>query len=217
MLITFEGNEGAGKTTQIKLAAEALSANAVDYPLVWVTKEPGWGPLGQQLRNMLLHPALGYEPGPMTELMLMIADRANHVEKYIRPRLQEGYIVLCDRYMDSTMAYQGHGRGLSQPLIRDMNNLITQGAYPDLTLLLEIDVEKGLQRSQDVNRMEKEGLAFHQKVARGFRLCQTGSNGRILSVEADNPVEVVHAEIMDIILRKLQGKPQKHEEEEDES
>lgn len=215
MLITFEGNEGAGKTTQIALAAEALSAHTVQYP--WVTKEPGWGPLGNQLRSMLLHPELDHEAGPMTELMLMIADRANHVEKYIRPRLQAGYIVLCDRYMDSTMAYQGHGRGLSQALIRDMNNFVTQGAYPDLTLLLEIDVEKGLRRSQDVNRMEKEGLAFHQRVAHGFHLCQTGSNGRIVSVAADNSVEVVHAEIMDIILRRLQGRPQKHEEEEDES
>ena len=200
ILITFEGPEGGGKTTQVKLALDALKALGKD---VVATREPGYGSLGKEFRRFLLNPEPGEEPGPMTELMILMADRANHVEKMIRPALNAGQIVLCDRYVDSTRAYQGYGRGIDVWSIDFMNTLVTQECWPDLTLFLDIGVEDGLNRSQDVNRMERESISFHKRVAYGFRVCCDEYQNRVVQVMANRSIEAVHAQVMDNILRKI--------------
>jgi dTMP kinase len=215
MFISFEGPEGAGKTTQVRLAGAALGAK---YHHVFVTREPGWGVVGNALRNLLLHPPEDTAIGPMTELMLLMADRANHVEQMIKPNLLiPQAIILCDRYIDSTMAYQGYGRGLDVDTVREMNRHVTGGLVPDLTIYLDIDVEKGLARSQDFNRMEQSGVEFHRRVRAGFLKELTGrTDRRVAHVVADNTLEIVHACVMDAIERVLMGRPLEHGEYDEE-
>lgn len=160
--MTFEGPEGAGKTTAIKAIAERLGAQGHD---VLTTREPGSGKVGQQIRSILLH---GEAMHPRCELMLFLADRANHVETIIRPALAEGKFVLCDRYADSTVVYQGYGRGLDLDELRSLNTFATGGLQPDLTLLFDLPPEVGLARQLEKDRLDEESMAFHERVRAGF-------------------------------------------------
>ena len=173
MFITFEGVEGAGKSTQIRLLAERFRATGDAHVLL--TREPGDGPLGAQLRNLVLAPPDGVEISAWAELFIMLADRAQHVTAAIRPALGAGSYVLCDRYGDSSVAYQGYGRGLDVACIEELNARATGGLVPDLTVLLDLDSAVGLARQKERNRMEAEELAFHQRVRQGFLEQQTGT------------------------------------------
>jgi dTMP kinase len=188
-LIVFEGGEGCGKTTQIHLAKLWLESHVP----VLTTREPGGTPLGGQIRRLLLEPA---EEGmnSRTELLLYAADRAQHVERCIRPALAAGQLVLCDRYTDSTIAYQGYGRGLDRGLIDQLNHIATGGLVPDLTLWLDLDVRVGLQRAQargQADRMERADSGFHQAVRQGFTEIAAVNPERVVRIEADRSIEDV--------------------------
>ncbi|MBI1756764.1 MAG: dTMP kinase [Fimbriimonas ginsengisoli] len=164
MFVTFEGPEGAGKTTVLKAVARRLEA---DGQRVVMTREPGEGEIGAKIRDILLS---GGDLSPAAELFLFLADRAQHVASVIKPALAAGAFVLCDRYSDSTLVYQGYGRGLDLETLRGLNQLATGGLTPDLTLLLDLDPELGLARlSLDkMDRMDRESIEFHRKVRDGF-------------------------------------------------
>ena len=166
MFITFEGVEGAGKTTQIARLALRLRTEGRDDVLT--TREPGDGPLGSELRRLALHPPAGIIVEPRAELLIMLADRAQHVGQVIRPHLAGGGIVICDRYADSSVAYQGYGRGLDIAEITRLNDYATDGLKPDLTILLDLDPTLGLARQSERNIMEAESLAFHTRIRAGF-------------------------------------------------
>lgn len=178
--VVFEGGEGAGKTTQLRevLAwltdcgwAEALQAQLPNLqPPILVTREPGGTELGQKLRHLLLHSPAAI--APTCELLLYAADRAQHIAERIEPHLQAGGLVLCDRFTDSTLAYQGFGRGLDLGMIETLAQIATGGRKPDLTLWFDVDPLTGLNRAQirsgHQDRMEQATLAFHQRVHQGF-------------------------------------------------
>ena len=193
MFITFEGVEGAGKTTQIaRLAAHLREAGRRD---VLTTREPGDGLLGQELRNLALHPPMGIFVEPRAELLIMLADRAQHVGQVIRPHLESGGIVLCDRYADSSVAYQGHGRGLDIGEIVQLNTYATGGLEPDLTVLLDLDPAVGLARQRERSVMEDQALPFHQRIRAGFLRLAEAASGRWLVLDSARPPEVVHEDI----------------------
>lgn len=162
MFVTLEGPEGAGKSTLVRGLAERLRAEG---RLVLVTREPGAGDLGAAIRQLLLH---GGDMPAMSELFLFLADRANHVETVIRPALERGETVLCDRFADSTVVYQGYGRGLDLGMLRQLNRLATGGLEPDRTLLLDLPVDIGLSRVKEKDRLDQMVESFHQKVREGF-------------------------------------------------
>ncbi len=174
MFITLEGIEGSGKTTQIQTIARWLTAAGCRC---LITREPGGTPIGAQIRSVLLHPD-NSDLAPTAELMLYVADRVQHLETVVRPALAAGKVVICDRYFDATLVYQGYARGLDRRMIRQLHQLACNGLTPDLTLLLDLDPEAGLARawrrihSDDAgvmeSRFEKERLAFHQRVRAGY-------------------------------------------------
>ncbi len=163
-LIVFEGGEGAGKSTQIRFAAERLRDNG--YAVI-ETREPGGSELGAQLRQIVMT-AEGTAPIPLVELLLYVADRAQHVAQKIRPALQTGHVVLCDRFSASTLAYQGYARGLDLSLIRQLDGLARDGIEPDLTVLLDCPVEIGLARARGQDRFHQEERQFHERVRAAF-------------------------------------------------
>lgn len=171
--ITFEGIEGSGKTTQIALAAGFL--RRLGYSVV-ITREPGGCPIADSIREILLHPD-NNALVPRAELLLYAAARAQHVDQVIRPALQDGHLVLCDRYTDATLAYQGYGRGLDLNLIEQLNALACGDCRPDLTLVLDlphdVGIARALQRNEihdqvDEGRFEQEALDFHRRVRNGY-------------------------------------------------
>jgi len=162
LFITFEGGEGCGKSTQAKALHRHLLSLGIPAVL---THEPGGTPLGNSLRRCLKGDR---DIEPQTELLLFNASRAHLVFQVIRPALENGSIVICDRFAESTIAYQGYGRGLDFNLIENVNNIAIQGLRPDLIVLLDIPVEQGLARKRPSDRFEKEDLAFHQRVRRGY-------------------------------------------------
>ena len=170
--IVFEGIDGSGKTTQLQRLAEWLPHSGLmpSGALLHVTREPGGTELGQSLRQLLLHPPDGAAPCPTAELLLYAADRAQHVETVIRPALEAGDWVLCDRFTGSTAAYQGYGRGLSSYVITELETIATGGLQPDLTLWLELPVAESLRRrgERSADRIEASGEGFLQRVGEGF-------------------------------------------------
>ncbi|MBX7134077.1 MAG: dTMP kinase [Fimbriimonadaceae bacterium] len=183
--ITFEGPEGAGKSTALTALAERLTQ--VGHKVV-VTREPGATEFGRQVRDLLLH---GENLPPRSELFLFLADRANHVQNLIRPALNEGAIVLCDRYADSTVVYQGYARGLDIERLRELNAFATDGLVPDLTLLFDLDPELGLSRLTNKDRLDKEGIDFHRRVREGFKQEAAREPGRWVTLDASQPPEEV--------------------------
>lgn len=201
MFVTFEGPEGSGKTTQIERLA--LRLRSVGQPVV-VTREPGGTALGERLRSLLLDSDL--VPAAETEAYLMTAARAEHVQQVIRPALASGKWLLCDRYVDSTLAYQGAGRGIDIGALRSLQDLATGGLSPDATILLDIDVIDGLQRRStfgDENRIDQESVSFHQRVAAWYRdEARNDLSERWIVVNANQPVECVAQDIW----RRLSGR-----------
>lgn len=188
MFVTFEGPEGAGKSTAIEAAANALRSEGYD---VVATREPGHGEIGRSIREILLH---GRELSPYAELFLFLADRAQHVSEFIRPNLQAGRIVLCDRYADSTVVYQGVARGLDPNLTRKLNEVATGGLDPDLTLLLDVAPETGLGRISDKDRLDSEPVEFHRRVREGFLAEAKLNPGRWQVIDASLDAESVAKE-----------------------
>ena len=169
MLITFEGPDGCGKTTQIALLEEALIQQGHS---IYRTREPGGTHIGEEIRDVLHDPA-HTEMDPRTEILLYSASRAQLVAEKIRPALAQGQIVLCDRFFDSTYAYQGYGHGLDLNVLRAITEFATDGLKPDVTLYLDIDPEEGLKRrlrdqAAEWNRLDEMTLAFHQRVHQGY-------------------------------------------------
>jgi dTMP kinase len=166
MFITFEGIEGSGKTTHVDLLIDHLRKQGHK---VVKTREPGGTPVGEALRSVLLKKDLHVLP--LTELLVFLASRAQHVEEVIRPALEEGSIVLCDRFVDASYAYQGYGRGIDLGIIETLNRLVTKGVRPNLTILLDCPVDIGLGRKSadgNLDRFEKEELSFHQRIRNAY-------------------------------------------------
>jgi len=206
MFITLEGPEGAGKSSQIRPLAAFLRKRGYD---VLLTREPGGTPIGDQIRAVL-HDTANTAMSPTTEVLLYAASRAQHVAELIRPALAAGRIVLCDRYADSTMAYQGYGRGLDLEALRRLTAYATEGLTPDLTLLLDIDAARGLARRRDegeeMNRLDLETLAFHDRVRAGYHTLMAADPGRWRFINADRPPKVVQAEMREAVLERLSGR-----------
>ncbi|HIK18063.1 MAG TPA: dTMP kinase [Leptolyngbyaceae cyanobacterium M33_DOE_097] len=214
-LIVFEGGEGSGKTTQIRQIRawlessgwfEKLKSQGHLHQLV-ITREPGGTELSQSIRQLLLG-YTGEEPmQARTELLLYAADRAQHVEYYLRPLLEQGALILCDRYTDSTVAYQGYGRGLEQALIAQLNQIATNGLVSDLTLWLDVPVEVGLHRTQQrgtVDRIEQADISFHQRVREGFMQLAQEHPERIVWVDASPSEAEVTLAVQQAIALKFQ-------------
>jgi len=196
VFVTFEGPEGAGKTTVIHLVAEELIARGTEVVL---TREPGAGEFGQRIRSILLESGAVH---PRAELMLFLADRAQHVAEVLRPELEAGKTVLCDRYTDSTLAYQGYGRDFDLDLLRTCNDFATGGLVPDLTLLFDIDPALSLKRLTRKDRLDAEPLNFHQKVREGFLKEAHKNPGRWVILKADLGVEQVTAAAINAVLER---------------
>jgi len=182
--ITFEGPEGAGKTTQCRLLADFLNSRSED---VLLTRQPGGDPVGQKLRAILLDRSqvpITHE----TELLLMMADRCMSVANIIRPHLDAGGTVICDRYADSSLAYQGYGRGLDIDLVKRLNVFATGGLLPDLTILIDIDPKMGLARQAERTRMEEEGIDFHCRVHTGFLEIARQNPQRIVTIDGSGSI-----------------------------
>lgn len=197
MLITFEGPEGAGKTTIIRMVADRLTLRGHE---VVVTREPGHGDFGAKVREILLS---GEAIEPIAELFLFLADRAQHVVTCIRPALDRGAVVLCDRYADSTVVYQGYGRGLDLEWLREMNEVATSGLVPDMSLLLDLDPAVGLRRIQNPDRLDKESIEFHQRVRRGFLAEAERQPARWVVLSCDRPAGLVIGDAMQAIFSRL--------------
>lgn len=165
IFITFEGGEGVGKTTQMKKAAALLENEGFS---VLTTREPGGTPLSEEIREILLRPAGASALHAKTELFLYLAARAQHYYEKILPALEAGRVVLCDRFMDATAAYQGAARGLGLERVEEMNRWILDGREPDGTILLYTDIREGLQRENTVNRLSREPEDFHARVLKGY-------------------------------------------------
>jgi len=190
--ITLEGPEGSGKSTQARLLADALENLGLKVKL---TREPGGDPVSEEIRKILLD-GPDHSVVDRTELFLYLAARAQHTERVIRPSLEAGFTVVCARYIDSTVAYQGYGSGLDLELIHRMNAFATGGLAPDLTLLLDIPVETGLRRQDQWNRMERKAIEYHQRVRRGFLEEARLSPDRIVVIDASGGLEAVQREIL---------------------
>ena len=197
ILITFEGIEGCGKTTQMTRLEALLTERGLT---TLTTLEPGEGPIGRRIREDLLthHP----EPlDPLAELMLYLADRAQHVARILTPALRAGKIVLCDRYTDSTVAYQGYGRRIDLKKIQDLNAFVTRGLTPDITFLLDCPPEVGLKRIRgDLDRMESQDMAFHRRVREGYLSLAKEFPDRIVLCDATRPVEDVFRKVTAALL-----------------
>ena len=192
LFITFEGIDGCGKTTQIKLLEEYLKKNNKN---VIVTREPGAKGLGEKLREILL----GYEGEVSSncESFLFLADRAQHIDTLIKPTIENGDIVLCDRHIDSTVAYQGYGRGLDLDRINYLNNLATSGLKPDLTFIFDIDLETSLaRRGKARDRMESSGDEFFERVRTGYIEVSKQEPNRVKLLDGSKSVEIIHSEII---------------------
>jgi len=190
--ITFEGGEGAGKSTLIKKVYTELEKNRK----VVLTREPGGTTLGEKLRECLLH---HHEISPRAELFLFLAARAQHIDEVIKPAIAAGKTVLCDRFSDSTIAYQGAGRGMGVDYVTQCTELATQGFRPDITLYIDIDPEVGLQRAgkrSGFDRIEKEELSFHERVREAFLKLAKAHPERIIVLDGTKSAEELFQQAM---------------------
>jgi len=211
LFITFEGIEGCGKTTQAKLLAEHLRHR--NY-LVHLTREPGGTRIGDQIRKILLHPE-NTDLTPLAELLLYEASRAQHVHEVILPNLYSGIHVLCDRYGDASIAYQGAGRELTVELVQEANRIATRGLQPDVTLLFDVAAEVGLSRARARNlkfdfalqegRFEEEDILFHRKVRDGYLQLANADRDRFRIVDGSGSIEDIQKQLQRIVLPLLKG------------
>ena len=201
-LLTVEGVEGAGKTTQAARLVAALGASGREAVL---TRAPGGTALGRDIRRMLL--AVDAEaPAPEAELLLYLADRAQHVARVVRPAIERGAIVVADRFSDSTIAYQAHGRGLPLPTVRAIDDFARAGVAPLVTFVLDIEPAAGLARARatgPADRLESEELAFHRRVREGFHAIAASAPERVVVLDATLPVDDLADEIARVALERL--------------
>ena len=197
--ITLEGPDGSGKSTQARLLADALESRGLKVKL---TREPGGDPVSEEIRKILLDGA-DHSVVDRTEVFLYLAARAQHTERVIRPSLQDGFTVICARYTDSTVAYQGYGSGLDLELIHRMNTFATDGLTPNLTLLLDIDVETGLRRQNQWNRMERKAVEYHQRVRQGFLEEARLHPERIVVIDARQDADSIHRLVLKHVAERL--------------
>lgn len=197
IFITFEGLDGCGKTTQAKLLKDFLEKE--NYK-VYLTREPGGTILGENIRNILLNFNINIHP--WTEALLYLSSRAEN-SLVIKEKLKEEYVVICERYIDSTIAYQGYGRNLPIKKLKELNELVTFGLKPDITILLDMVPEKIFTRKKILDRIEKESLDFYYKVMEGYLKIAEEERERIFVVSGELLVEEIHREILKIILKKL--------------
>lgn len=197
LFITFEGADGCGKTTQIKLLDEYLRGKGYQTLL---TREPGSKGLGVKLREILLN--YDGEVSPQCESFLFLADRAQHVDCIIKPALKEGVIVLCDRHTDSTVAYQGYGRGLDLEQIHNLNKIATSGLKPDLTFVFDVDVETSQSRvGAEKDRMESAGIEFFERVRQGFLEIAKQEPNRVKVIDSTQTIEKIHEQVVELVAR----------------
>ena len=199
--ITFEGIDGCGKTTQLNNVKAFLEKKGFD---VVTTREPGALDIGQKIRNILLH-----HDGVVAdrcEMFLFLADRAQHVETFIKPAIEEGKIVLCDRHTDSTIAYQGYGREQDIKLLNDLNKIAINGLLPDMTLLFDVSTEVAQQRvGSEKDRMESAGIEFHKKVRNGYLELQKQNPDRIKLIDANDTIEEVFENVKKAVTNLLES------------
>ena len=206
MFISLEGIEGCGKTTQLESLSIFLADKGRPYV---VTREPGGTAIGKKIRSILMDPA-SKELVPAAELLLYMADRAQHIHSLIKPSLAEGNIVLCDRYFDATVAYQGYARGLDIGFIRDMHRIVLKDLKPDITLLLDLSPRIGLarawqeldsgNRSDTESRFEEEALSFHEKVRAGYLELAGMEPERFKIIDASRQIDEVQADIRKVLV-----------------
>ena len=201
IFITFEGPDGSGKTTQINMLMEHLKNKG--YQVVY-TREPGGTKISEKIRNIVLDNE-NKEMSPVCEALLYAASRAQHVEELIKPSLQDGKIVICDRFVESSVVYQGIGRGLGDVKVRDINDFAVNGVYPDLTIMLMIPYEEGLRRKKnqrELDRLENSGDDFHRKVYFAYvKLAEKCD--KIKVINGDRQKEEVLKDILDLLKEKI--------------
>lgn len=205
MFITFEGGEGCGKSTQIQRLADRLRAEG---RTVHQTREPGGTKLGEAIRNLLQHDEAGHGMCPQSELLLFTAARAQIVRELILPALERNEIVLCDRFADSTSVYQGVARAIDPFEVAAINQFACGGIVPDLTILIDLDPETGLQRAREgrdapLDRMEQEALAFHQQVRRGYLELAQIDRERFTVLDGSKDIESLEKEIWEAVEPRL--------------
>lgn len=202
--ITLEGPEGSGKSTQAKMMIRRLAELGIE---AMYTREPGGTALGEEIRNILQHDQAGEAPCERAELLLFEASRNQLVEKVIRPALEKGTWVICDRFMDSTTAYQGYGRGLPVDEVKSIHHFTINGMEPDLTLLLDLEVETGFERiaqrflelGESADRFEQEERSFHERVRQGYLKLSQEEPNRFRIVDASQTPEVVSSAIWTLL------------------
>ena len=195
LFITFEGADGCGKTTQLNLLKDYLTKKHFDVVL---TREPGGKGLGEKIREILLN--YDGEVSNRCESFLFLADRAQNVDVIVNPAIKQGKIVLCDRHTDSSVAYQGYGRGLDIEQIKTLNNLATGGKQPDLTLVFDVDIETSMKRvGSHKDRMESSGIEFFNRVRNGYLELAKQEPDRIKVIDSTKSIEDVHKQVLDII------------------
>lgn len=195
LFITFEGADGCGKTTQLKMLAEYLTNKGFE---VLITREPGAKGLGEKIREILLN----YEGdvSDRCESFLFLADRAQHIDMVINPAIESGKIILCDRHTDSSVAYQGFGRGLPVERIKMLNDLAVNGRYPDMTLVFDVDVETSMKRvGNEKDRMESAGMEFFNRVRQGYLEIAKQEPQRVKVLDAKKSIEDIHKDVIELI------------------
>jgi len=209
LFVTFEGSEGCGKSTQIERLRSRLEAQG---QIVLLTREPGGTKLGESIRHLLKFAPEGEGMMPETELLLFAASRAQLVREVIEPALAEGTHVLADRFLDSTLVYQGVARGLNQEAVKQINDFAVGSCMPDLTLVLDMDTQKSLERARadtakwaQPDRMEGENLAFYERIRQGFLTLARIESGRMMVVDADKSLEDVEEEIWAVLTKQFDG------------
>jgi len=200
LFITLEGIDGSGKSTQARMLADWLSARG--HPVA-LTREPGGTKAGEVIRALVL--SHDHTIPPEAELFLYLADRAVHVAQVVRPALQGGRVVVCERFTDSTLAYQGYGRGLDLELLRELNVMAAGGLSPDLTVVLDVPPERARLDGSRLDRLESEGEGFSRRVAQGFRDLARREPQRIKLADGTPEVGVVHAAVVELVRELLSG------------
>jgi dTMP kinase len=198
IFITIEGGDGSGKSTQIDLLMSYFNEHGFD---VLLTREPGGTPISEKIREVILD-SNNMEMANMTEVLLYAAARAQHVAEFIKPNIEQGKVVICDRFVDSSVVYQGYARGVGIDAVENINSYATLGLLPDLTILLDLPPDLGLSRKknqQALDRLELASDAFHIKVNDGYRLLAKRHQSRILTVDATNSIETIHQIILEAI------------------